>query len=299
MTTNQRIGYLSAVLAFAAWGFYPLFFKQLAGFDIADVVAHRILWSFVLLLIGFVATSRLRQALRYLRELRCLRNVALSTVLLSINWACFVHAINTDRVLESSLGYFLLPVVNAIFGVVFFKERLNRLKTAAVVVAGGGMAMVFIVAEIVPLLSLALALSFGAYGMMRKRSDLDSATGLFLETLALCPFALAYVLLAGADMTSRGASGAVLLMLSGAVTIFPLFAMVIAARRIEFNVLGFLQYLTPIGHFLIAVLVYDEAISLGYGLAFATTWVAIALYSAGLIGSRKTESIHPRQSESS
>ena len=280
---DKQIGYASALVAFATWGVYPLFFKQLGGFGVVEILAHRVVWSFVILFIIFAAASRLRAALGEMRAPGCFAEVLPATVFMSINWGCFIYAVNSDRVLEASLGYFLIPVVNTIFGMVFFGESLNRLKIAAAVVSCGGIVAVFIVAEIVPVISLCIALSFGAYGLMRKRSRLDSATGLFLETLVLCPFALAFLFIAGASLTSLGALDAGLLVFSGVMTLVPLFAMVTAARRIEFNMLGFLQYITPIGHFLIAVLVYDETVSLGYGLAFATTWTAIALYSIGLL----------------
>lgn len=289
---DKRIGYASAVLAFATWGIYPLFFKQLAHFGAIEILAHRILWSFVILLIGFIAMSRLRGALCRLREPGCFAGVLLATVFMSVNWYCFIYAVNSDRVLEASLGYFLIPVVNAIFGMTFFNERLNRLKIAATVISCGGIVAAFIAADIVPLISLSIALSFGAYGLMRKRSSLDSATGLFLETLVLCPFALAFLSVWGGRVILPSALDAGLLFFSGVITLIPLFFMVAAARRIEFNTLGFLQYITPIGHFGIAVLIYDEVVSLGYGIAFATTWLAIALYALGwarplLVESRK------------
>ena len=282
-TNDERIGCASAVLAFATWGLYPLFFKQLAHFGVGEILSHRIIWSLVILMIGFVAMSRVRIALSQIRAPGCFTGVLLATIFMSINWYCFIYAVNSGRVLEASLGYFLIPVVNTIFGVIFFGEHLNRLKITAAAVSCGGIAVAFIVAEIVPVISLSIALSFGAYGMMRKRSPLDSATGLFFETLVLCPFALVFLLVTDATITTLGAFDAGLLFFSGIITLVPLFAMVAAARRIQFNTLGFLQYITPIGHFLIAVLIYEEKVSLGYGLAFATTWLAIALFLFGVL----------------
>lgn len=282
-THDERIGYASAVMAFLTWGIYPLFFKQLAGFGVIEILSHRILWSCVILLIVFSVMSRLRAALCLMRAPGYFGEVLPATICMSINWYCFIYAVDAGRVLEASLGYFLIPVVNAIFGVFFFGERLNRMKIAAVSVSCGGIVAAFIVAEIAPLISVCIALSFGAYGLMRKRSRLDSATGLFLETLLLCPFALAFLFIAGTNITVLGAGDGGLLVFSGMITLVPLFTMVAAAKRIEFNALGFLQYITPIGHFLIAVLVYEEDISTGHAIAFATTWIAIALYMLGLM----------------
>lgn len=283
---DQRIGFASAIFAAATWGAYPLFFKQLAVFGAAEIVAHRILWSFIILLLIFIAMSRLRIALRMACAPGRIIGVFFATVFLSINWYCFIYAINTERVLEASLGYFLLPVVNTIFGVVFFAERLNHLKIAATVIACCGIITAFVVAGVLPIISIILALSFGAYGILRKRSELDSASGLFLETLVLCPFALAFLFIPGTPTTALSAMAAIdagWLILSGVITLLPLFTMVVAARRIEYNALGFVQYLTPIGHFLIAVLVYEENISMGYAIAFATAWLAILLYLVGLM----------------
>ena len=280
---DKQLGYASAALAFATWGIYPLFFKQLAHFGVVEILAHRIIWSFTILLLLFAAMSRLRGALRRLRERGCFTGVLASTVFMSVNWFCFIYAVNTGRVLEASLGYFLIPVVNAIFGRLVFNEHLNRLKVTGVMISCGGLIAAFIADQIVPVISLCIALSFDAYGLMRKRSPLDSATGLFIETLILCPPALAFLLLSGGRIIPPGAIDAGWLVGSGVLTLIPLFAMVAAARRIEFNTLGFLQYITPIGHFLIAVLVYKEAVSIGYAIAFATTWLAIALYTLGWI----------------
>lgn len=292
MINHERLGYASAVLAFATWGIYPLFFKQLSRFGVIEILSHRVVWSFVILLIGFIALSHLRSALRQIRAPGCFASVLLSTLFISINWYCFIYAVSAGRVLEASLGYFLIPVVNTIFGIVFFGERLNRLKTIAVAISCAGIVVAFMVAEIAPFIPVCIALSFGAYVLMRKRSALDSATGLFFETLLLCPFAMVFLLIA--DTTPLSATvDTGLLVFSGVITLLPLFAMVVAARRIEFNTLGFLQYITPIGHFLIAVFVYEETISLGYGLAFATTWIAIALYVFGFASVSKKHAPRP------
>lgn len=288
--SDEQLGYASAVLAFTTWGLYPLFFKQLSRFGVIEILAHRILWSCVIFLVCLTLMSRLRGALRELYAPGRLREVVIATLLLTTNWFCFIYAVNTNRVLEASLGYFLIPVVNSIFGVVFFGENLNWLKIAATAVSFSGIVAVFIIAGIVPIISVTIALCFGAYGLMRKRSRLDSATGLFLETLVLCPFALGFILIAGTRIASLHAIDFTLLFCSGIITLVPLFAMVVAARRIEFNTLGFMQYITPIGHFLIAVLVYNEQISFGYGFAFATTWLAIALYLFGLTRPRAVKS---------
>ena len=286
--SHKQIGYVSAVLAFTTWGMYPLFFKQLSDFGVVEILSHRVVWSFVIFLIGFSVMSHLRTALYQMRSPKHFGSVLLSTTFISINWYCFIYAVNAGHVLEASLGYFLIPVVNTVFGMVFFGERLNWLKVLATTVAFGGIVAAFMVAEIIPFISICIALSFGAYGLMRKRSELDSATGLFLETLLLCPFAMAFLLIADTTPLS-GAVDAGLLVFSGVITLLPLFAMVVAARRIEFNTLGFLQYITPIGHFLIAVFVYEENISLGYGLAFTTTWIAIALYLLGYMSASKRD----------
>lgn len=281
MPSESRKGLGAALIAFGTWALYPLFYKQLTHLAPGEVMAHRVIWSCVLLWIGMIGMRALRQAAWDFADVRVLGQVALATVFISVNWFTFIYAVSTERIMEASLGYFLNPVVTAMLGVLFLGERPDALRSAAIFVAAAGMIGTFIVAGVLPVISLVLAFSFGFYSLLRKRSRLDSKAGLFFETLLVTPFALAWLSRNGSPADSLAAADWAWLVTAGAVTIVPLLAVVYAARRIELGTLGFLQYLAPTGHLLIAVFIYHEPIDEARGLAFATTLVAVALFSAG------------------
>lgn len=285
--SDTGIGIVAAVIAFLTWGLYPLFFKSLASVTSVEILAHRIVWSCAILALGFVLIPSVRRGLAALTRLRNIGIGTASAALISINWFCFIHAVTTDRILEASLGYFLIPVVNALFGAIFIGEVLNPAKKLAVTVAFSGIALVFVISGIVPVIALSIALSFGTYGMVRKLSPLDSPSGLFLETLLLSPVALIYLALFGVPMTAQPVHIAVLLVLAGVMTLIPLLSMVIAARRLEYATLGFLQYLTPVTQFALAVGVYGEAITLERAIAFGTVMLAVPIFLYGSLPARR------------
>ena len=281
MYSSRATGITTAVVAFMTWGLYPLFFKSLVSVVSVEILAHRVLWSCLILVMGFVLIPGLRCGLRGLRRHHNIGLGLVSAALISINWYCFIYAVTTDRILEASLGYFLIPVVNAVFGSLFVGELLNPPKKLAVVVAFSGIALIFLVSGIVPIIALSIALSFGSYGMIRKLSPLDSQSGLFLETLLLSPFAIVYLFFWGIPMSEHPPQIMMLLMLAGAVTLIPMLSMVIAARRLEFATLGFLQYLTPVTQFVIAVGLYDEPVTLERLIAFGTVMLAVPIFLYG------------------
>ncbi|MEZ5652400.1 MAG: EamA family transporter RarD [Burkholderiaceae bacterium] len=281
MHPESRQGLAAAVLAFGTWAVYPLFYKQLAHLSASEVMAHRVVWSAALLLLGMLWTRRLRQAAWEFTEVKVLAQVALATLFISTNWFIFIYAVSSNRILEASLGYFLNPVVTALLGVIFLRERPDRLRAAAIVVAALGMLATFLIAGVVPVLSLTLAFSFGFYSLLRKRSPLDSAGGLFFETALIAPFALAWLSENGSAPAQLAWSDWAWLITAGAITVVPLLAVVYAAKRIELGTLGFLQYIAPSGHLLIAVIVYQEPIDLSRAIAFSSTLLAVMLFSAG------------------
>ncbi|MEO9515232.1 MAG: EamA family transporter RarD [Paracoccaceae bacterium] len=272
---------MAAVIAFLTWGLYPLFFKLLSSVAPIEILAHRVLWSCIILAAGFLLTLGPRASLRAFGNRRNIGIALVSASLISVNWFCFIYAVTNDQILEASLGYFLIPVVNALFGALFLGEALNAAKRLAVAVAFSGIAVVFLISGAVPVIALSIALSFGSYGMVRKLSPLDSPTGLFLETLLLGPAALGYIALFGVPLGAQPSPIAVLLMLAGVMTLIPLLSMVIAARRLEYATLGFLQYLTPVTQFVIAVGLFDEPITLERLIAFGTVMLAVPIFLYG------------------
>ena len=212
--------------------------------------------------------------------------VLAATLVISANWLIFIVAIDAGQVLQSSLGYFLVPLVSSSLGMLVFNERPNRWKIASPIVAALGISVSCVVAGVVPVYALGLAATFGVYGMLRKRMSLDSTTGLLLEILLLTPLAVAWLTVAAAPLDAIAPSTQRWLMASGAVTLLPLLLMVFAVRRIELGTLGVLQYIAPVMHFALAVTVFGEALDTARTIAFATTVAAVGLWLVGAFSGR-------------
>ena len=286
---TPRAGVAFGLFAYLAWGFFPLYFDRLGAVPPADVLAWRIVLCSAALALALLVRPGFGPTLARVRAVRRWGLVVAAALVIAINWLVFIHAIAVGEVLQSSLGYFLVPIVNTALGALVFAERPNRWKLASLGVAAIGMAASFALAGAVPGHALALAASFGIYGALRKRMDADATTGLLLETLLLAPFALGWILWAAVPLGALPAQTRHWLMLSGILTLLPLLAMGLAARRIELGTLGLLQYVTPVMHFALAVLVFGEALDAPRAVAFATTVLAVTLWLVGAFAaSRRT-----------
>ena len=278
---HVRDGVLYGLCAYGAWGVFPLYFRRLGAVSPEDVLAWRVVLCCGALVLAASVRPGVRTVLRRVRAVRQWHLVLAAALVIAINWLVFIRAVAAGEVLQSSLGYFLVPIANSALGALVFGERLGRWKLASLVVAAAGMSASFVLAGTAPTYALALAASFGVYGALRKRMDADAVTGLLLETLLLAPFAAVWLLLAAAPLGAVPEPTRVWLMLSGIITLLPLLAMGVAARRIELGTLGLLQYVTPVMHFALAVVVFGEALDAPRVLAFATTLVAVGAWLAG------------------
>lgn len=274
-------GTAAALLAYGAWGIFPIYFKQITEIPPVDVIAWRILLCFVFLLVMFILWQGPTKFIRLLKAIDQWWLLLASSVLLSTNWLVFVYAISNGQILQSSLGYFLVPIISVGLGVLVFKEKPNRIKVAAVFIAAAGMLVTFIVAGVLPWISLALGITFGIYGMLRKKARYDSAIGLFLETAMLLPVAAVFLFFWAEPITSFTAKTQFWIYFLGVVTAVPLLSMIFAARRIELSALGFFQYITPCMHLMLAILVYGEAVDLPRLIAFTTTIIAVGFWLVG------------------
>lgn len=284
----QRTGIAAALAAYGIWGLVPIFFKQLGAVPALEIIAHRVLWS--LLLVGALLAIRgaLRPVWQHARNPRTLAHAALAAALVMSNWFVFVWAVNAGRILETSLGYFITPLVTIVLGVVVLGERLRRRQWLAVVLAVIGVALEGARIGGLPWVALALAATFGSYGLLRKQLPVDAAGGLFLETACAAPLALLYLLWLGpAGSFGMQPLTDVLLIASGAVTAVPLLLFAVGARRLPLATMGFLQYVAPSLSFLVAILFYAEPMNAMRLLAFAVIWAGLALFSADLYLSRK------------
>lgn len=276
-------GLLFGVTAYLLWGLFPIYLKALGGVPPGEVLSHRIVWS--LLFVGALITALGRwPAVRATCANRRVLAVLLATALLiAINWLVYIHAVMTGRMLAGSLGYYLNPLVSVGLGVVVLHERLSRMQMAAIALALGGVAVLAVGAGSAIWISVTLALSFSAYGLLRKMAPVDPLTGLAVETAMLAPVACGYLAWrASAGVSSFGGGGSIdmLLLISGAVTAIPLLLFSAAAKRLRYSTVGILQFIAPTIVFVLAVFAYDEPLTSAHLVCFGAIWTAVAIWIA-------------------
>jgi chloramphenicol-sensitive protein RarD len=293
---EQRIGVAAALAAFLFWGVVPIYFKWLHAVGPWEIIAHRIIWATPLLALFLL----LRDGRAFWRKLRMpprlLAGLLLSGLLVATNWLVYVWAVVNDQVLATSLGYFINPLVNVLLGFLFLSERLTGLQKLAVALAAAGTAYLAWYLGQPPWVSLALAFSFGLYGLVRKRLGVGPMTGLMWEVLLLLPLAVAYLAWRASrgemDFLSQAPGVDALLLLVGAVTILPLIWFNMAAQRLSLTAVGFFQYLAPTITFLLAVYLWDEPFTPGHAVAFGCIWTALLLVSVGPLQARRRARRH-------
>lgn len=274
---------LHGALAFTLWGCFPVYFKLVQDASPDEILAHRIIWSGVMLL-GFLYLTRRFQVLKQtLASARLRRGLLLTALIIALNWLVFIWAVNNQHALQASLGYFICPLVSCLFGYLFYGERLSPLQRFALVFAIAGVSIPLLALGRIPWISLCLAVSFGLYGTLRKKYQADPIAGLCVETLILAPAALAWLVwLAADDRIAFGAFGpafSVYLVMAGLVTSLPLVLFASAANQIPLMAIGFLQYIAPSLQFLLAVFVFGEAFTANDALSFTLIWCGLLIYS--------------------
>ena len=270
---------LYALATFGAWGFNPFYFKAVDQFPAIEVLAHRVVWS-SLLLAALISWGRQWPQVRAaVRARRTFATLALTSLIIGGNWMIYIHAMDSDQVLESSLGYYINPLVNILFGRVFLGERLSRTQMVAVALAAIGVLNLAIAFGEPPWLALGLAGSFATYGLLRKLARVEALPGLFIETLFLLPVALGLLLVLGTRFGRIDTTTDLLLVAAGPVTALPLLWFTHAARRLKLSVLGFFQYLSPSCQFLLAVFAFGEHFGPAHYVTFACIWTAIAIFT--------------------
>ncbi|MGB7479072.1 MAG: EamA family transporter RarD [Burkholderiaceae bacterium] len=279
----MRTGMLQAVLAFVMWGLFPVYFKALRDIPSFEILVHRMLWSLVFVLVILALRRQWTWLRAALRQPKVVAAFAASSLLLASNWLLYIWAVNNDHVVDASLGYFINPLVSILLGMVVLKERLRPGQWAAVALAAAGVAWLTWLAGHLPWIGLALAVTFGGYGLMRKIAPLGALEGLSLETLLLFPLAVGYLLYLSATGHNSFASATApvqwLLAAAGPITAVPLLLFAAGARRIPLTLLGLLQYLSPSLQLLLGVWLYHEPFG-GVRLAgFALIWGALLVYS--------------------
>lgn len=298
VVTEGRRGTLSALGAYSLWGLFPLFFHLLEPAGALEVLSHRIVWT--LLVVGAIvlATRRVARVRAVVADRRRLLILVLAAVVIAVNWGVYIYAVTSGQVVEASLGYFMNPIVTVLLGVLVLGERLRSVQWAALGLAAVAVLVLSVENGHPPLLALVLAVSFGSYGLAKKKAAAGAVESLTVETLVLTPLALAFLVWLGVSGSStfghEGGGHATLLVLSGLVTTVPLLLFGAAATRVPLTTLGVLQYLTPSVQFVLGVLAFHEPMPLGRLLGFALIWCALLLFTIDLLHhTRATRQLTP------
>jgi len=280
---EEKQGIIYAILAFTFWGLVPIYFKLLQSVNPVEILIHRILWSVVFLSILIVLTKQTSNLKKILKDKKKLKILFLTSILVSTNWLIFIWAVSNNQITEASLGYFINPIVNVILGILFFSEKPTKFQKFAILFAIFAILNELISFGSIPLVSLSLALSFGFYGMLRKKISLPSVAGLYIETLIVSPFATMYFIYL--VLNSQNAFVFPLshiswiLMSAGLITVIPLLWFNAAATRIPLVKLGFLQYIGPTISFLLGVFAYNELFDTKKLITFSFIWIALIFFT--------------------
>ncbi|NOH94796.1 EamA family transporter RarD [Vibrio sp. AIC-3] len=291
---RTRQGILLAVGAYTMWGIAPIYFKSLSDVSPLEILSHRVVWSFFLLAFLLHIGRSWRKVRDTLTSKPKMLYLVATSTLVGANWLIFIWAVNSNHMLDASLGYYINPLINVLLGMLFLGERLRKLQWFAVALAAIGVLIQLIAFGSVPIVAIALAFSFGFYGLLRKKVSLEAQTGLFIETLVMLPLAATYLLFIADSPTSNLSMNPMqlnlLLVAAGVITTVPLLCFTGAATRLKLSTLGFFQYIGPSLMFLLAVLIYGEAFTSDKAITFAFIWGALVIFSFdGLRNNKKNK----------
>jgi chloramphenicol-sensitive protein RarD len=293
--SGSQTGLLAAVGAWLLWGLFPLYWPLLEPASPVEILGHRIVWSLVFLTALLAVTSGFGWVRRL--GLRAAALLTVAAVLVSVNWAVYIYGVNSEHVVETSLGYFINPLVTVVLAIAFLHERLRRRQGLALAVAVAGVLVLTIDYGRVPWIALTLALTFGSYGLVKKQAGVDGPQSLAVETAVLVLPASAYLLWLGGTgegtFTTEGTAHTALLIGAGIVTALPLMLFGAAAVRIRLSTLGLLQYITPTIQFLIGVLFYGEPMPLSRLAGFALVWIALVVLILDALGAARARMAAP------
>lgn len=280
---RARQGIFLAIGAYTMWGIAPIYFKAISSVSPLEILSHRVVWSFVLLAVLLHFGRHWHSVRDVIQNKTKLLFLISTAVLVGVNWLIFIWAVNANHMLDASLGYYINPLINVVLGMLFLGERLRKLQWFAVGLAACGVLVQLIAFGSVPIVAIALACTFGCYGLLRKKVSVSALTGLFIETLVMLPAAAIYLLWLAdsptADFANNPTTLNLLLVAAGVITTLPLLCFTGAATRLKLSTLGFFQYIGPSLMFLLAVLVYGEAFTLDKAITFAFIWGALVVFS--------------------
>lgn len=280
---NEQKGTIYAILAFTFWGLVPIYFKTVSHVNPFEILIHRILWSIIFLFILLYISKSSKNFILIIKNKQKLKILFVSAILISFNWLTFIWAITNNKIVEASLGYYINPLLSVLLGYIFYKERMSKQQIFALCLACFAIAYQVFTLGNLPIISLILAFSFAFYGFARKKVQVESISGLLIETLLVSPFALIYLIyLVNTNQNAFNLSfdsTSWLLMAAGLVTIIPLIWFNLGATKISMMKLGFLQYIGPSITFLLAIFVYGEPLNFDKLITFIIIWIALIIFS--------------------
>ena len=286
MERENATGIIYTAGAYLLWGILPIYWKFINEVPALEILAHRVIWSFIFVLIIVVLLKRkiLKNFFQVqMSQKKTWLGLFLASLFISINWFTYIYAVNTNHIVEASLGYYVNPLVAVLLGVFVLREKVNKLQAISFVIAGIGVIYMTVSVGKLPWISLILALSFGFYGLSKKLIKVDSILGLLLETLFVLPFALLFLAYLGVNDQQSFSTGSIkndlFLLGSGIATALPLLWFGIGAQKIPLYMVGFLQYISPTISLILGVLMYGESFTKDHVVTFACIWIAIALFT--------------------
>lgn len=284
-SADDSKGLIAAITCYILWGLVPIFWKQLKHIPALELINHRVIWSVIILIVIIVAQKRFKAYVQGFLTLKSLLTLLLTTILISTNWLIFIWAVNENHVLDTSLGYYINPILNIFLGGLILKEKLSTLQKCAVAVAAIGVLSLIISIGYLPWISLVIALSFALYGFVRKIAPMDPVVGLAQEASLLLVPAVSYLYyLEGQGQSSFGHNthDSVMLFFCGVITTVPLLLFLFSLKRIKLSTIGILQFITPTTTFFLAIFYYGEPFEKARLFAFALIWLSVAMYISDL-----------------
>ena len=288
LSYNQGIVY--ALVCYVAWGLFPIFWKAITGVPSVNILAHRIVWSFAFLIL-WVSFTNWSTFISYVKQPKLVLRLGLAGFIISANWGTYIYAVESNHIVEAGLGYYINPLVNVFLGYIFLKERLAPMQKVAVVLALIGVGYFTISYGQIPWIALILATTFGVYGLLKKKANLESMPALAVETMVVFPFALMFLFYTGVSHGTpffpTSATTSLLLVMSGIITAIPLFWFGKSAQVIPLSTLGFIQYLSPTLQLLLGIFIYGEVFGIEYLICFAFVWAGLACYTISILKGKK------------
>jgi chloramphenicol-sensitive protein RarD len=287
---EEKQGITYGAIAYTLWGLLPLYWKVIKTVPAYEILAHRIVWSFAFVFLILLLSGSSNKIMNILKNKKCMTYIIMCSILISINWYIYIWAVNSGHIVDSSLGYYINPLMSVLLGMLVLKEKLNTAQYIALIIAALAVVLMVVIYGSIPWISLGLAVSFGLYGLCKKMVSAEATVGLAIETMILAPVALIFLIYSGFNGTSSYGSTltvTVLLSLSGIATATPLLFFAKSSKLVKLSTLGFLQYISPTISLIIGLFVYKEHFSQVDILGFGLIWAALIIYSSSILKKNK------------